>query len=269
MHQTKWLVGLSVIIFFAGMIDIVNIVYQLISVDQLERILQKKITENVHIPTQHVVGPVVLGHNEKIITGKLANAIQESGVMLRSIKITKNLRNIDNNMIVDVLLTGEFNNAMHFFQSLAKNHLVWSIEHAVLLDDHRQVNLLLKLIVFGFSVEETTKKSSLFTQHAWLDPFVMDDQAPNRKPISLNSFSVQQMRLVGYVLRDKQLSGIVMLPNGDSLFVHAGDVLGKEFASVIEINKHAIMLRKFNHVMQIKNYFDFFIASRIKNKTGE
>ncbi|EKD72134.1 MAG: hypothetical protein ACD_45C00751G0004 [uncultured bacterium] len=264
MYQTKWLVGLSVIIFLAGMIDIVNIVYQLISVHRSEIILQKKITENSDVPAQHSVDHIALLHDEKIITEKLANAIQESGVMLRSIKITKDLRNIDNNMIVDALLTGEFNNAMHFFQSLAKNHLVWSIDRAVLLDDHRQVNLLLKLIVFGFSSEEATQKSSLFIQHTWVDPFVMDDQVSNRKSISFNSFSIQQMRLVGYVLRDKQLSGIVMLPNGDSLFVHTGDVLGKEFASVIEINKQAIVLRKLNHVIQIKNHFDVFIASRIK-----
>ncbi|MEO8402284.1 MAG: pilus assembly protein PilP [Gammaproteobacteria bacterium] len=260
MVQLKALIVMVFLILIIGILDIKNLVSRHIVLQQNTLLLEHKISDAKEYLQQEKEKPI---DDQLTHTGNRLNnifdAIRESHLVMQSIQPTENQIALgEGSLTYNLLLQGDFNQVVSFFKNLEEYHVSYLINHFEFSAENNHWNFSIELRVFNHYFKSSRQKSSFVfdaDRENWLDPFCYDyfrDITYSSTAVT-DRVSIKQLKLVGYLQQKNQLSGIVLMPNGESITVLAGDRLGIEQADIMKITETELVLRVKNGEWILKN----------------
>lgn len=153
---------------------------------------------------------------------------------------------------IDASISGTFLQLIQFFNKLAQECFPFYLQSSEMsAAEHGQLRIHLKMMMQTSCLQEMQNTNFLqFSQtENWNDPFAStiisygDNDTPQNQSKLLHSYSIKQLKVVGYLRVAQQYHAIIKLPDGESLLIKAGDKLGREQVQVMQIHENKLLLK--------------------------
>lgn len=218
------LLVLSILVIIAGLFDCGKQIKHLTTVRQQEKAAQAELANSYRA----MIKPrsqFTLHTKDELIEFFLYQA-NKNGLALKSLSSARLIQ--DGVVSLDAVLEGGFPAVLDFFASLQRACFPFLINHFTLFMNHADLNLALQLTLLGMCEKNQAK---VIIKNNNSDPFVTSlgdfSDAEKKRQKLLNDFSVKQMHLVGYLQSATERLAIVKLPDGETIEVHPGEVVGR------------------------------------------
>jgi len=165
-----------------------------------------------------------------------------SGLRLQSVSSRNG--NQDEAARFNMVLRGSYKEMMDFLGRSERNCIAFTVNQFV------SVAVLDADFVFSLDI---TLLDACEKNHATVFSEQVDDHFFKERKRFLNAFSIHQIRFMGYFQFSNEMNAVILLPDGQSANVRAGDQLGKENALITRITAHEVIVLQ-NHHAKIITY---------------
>ena len=239
MRLKQCFILIIMIIFLASMDMAKESIHLSSTKTQIEN-LQQSIKTAQNIFDKKKMKPVSMVLNKTKITDILLQLANSSRLSLQFISVTENVLGTFYNLNVEMRLAGNFQQMTEFIKEISMQCFPFLIESAEIIKNDERLDLKFKLIIFN-TYCKSKSENILFHKTQTI-----------KKSIEL--YSIQKMKYVGFMQYDNHFSAILVFPNGETREVLIGDFIGLEHAKIIHIDEEKMLLHLNEGNVSIKKY---------------